>query len=157
MIVQGLIKNNYEDLANDLVEKYLNAISEVYKKTHTLWEVYSPDMYIPATNASGIYMVMPDFVGWTGLAPISMLIENVLGIRLNAPEKKIEWHITQKSTHGLKNIHFLGSTIDLVATRTENGKMILDIESKGQFDLEIYYKQQKQIVKIKNQHTRLEL
>ena len=157
MIVQGLIKNNYEDLANDLVEKYLNAISEVYKKTHTLWEVYSPDMYIPATNASGIYMVMPDFVGWTGLAPISMLIENVLGIRLNAPEKKIEWHITQKSSHGLKNIHFLGSTIDLVATRTENGKMILDIESKGQFDLEIYYKQQKQIVKIKNQHTRLEL
>lgn len=77
-------------MANELVEKYLNAISEVYGKTHTLWEVYSPDMYIPATNASGIHMVQPDFVGWTGLAPISMLIENVLGIRLNAPEKKIE-------------------------------------------------------------------
>ena len=46
----------------------------------------------------------PDFVGWTGLGPIAMLIENVIGLHLNVPEARVEWHVRLTEEHGVKNM-----------------------------------------------------
>lgn len=46
-------------------------------------------VWTPATNASGIHLVEPEFVGWTGLSPISMFIETIFGIEVNAPSETI--------------------------------------------------------------------
>ena len=47
---------------------------------HTIWECYSPTEAKPATNKRG-EIVRPDFCGWSALGPISLFIENVIGIR----------------------------------------------------------------------------
>lgn len=125
MIVEGLKKNGYTDLAIELTKRYLTALSEVYRKTHTLWEVYAPEMYAPASNASGLYMVEPDFVGWTGLGPISMLIETLIGIEMEAPENTIRWNITSTRKHGVRQLFFNGSRVDLIATPVDVGYEVL--------------------------------
>ena len=45
---------------------------------------------------------MPDFVGWTGLSPISVLFEYVFGIKPDAANNKITWHINLLERHGVE-------------------------------------------------------
>lgn len=147
MITQALNKNGYRELARELSQRYLNAIAEVFQKTGTFWEVYSPDMYIPATNASGIHMVEPDFVGWTGLAPISMLIENILGFDLDASNNQIDWHISQEGRQGIKNLHFNGGVLDMIAEPDNKGYQITYNTSKP-IKLVIHLNNKKQVLKM---------
>jgi len=44
----------------------------------------------PAPPHDGIILFIPrqDFVGWSGVGPIALLIENILGIQLNGLENK---------------------------------------------------------------------
>ena len=55
---------------------------DVYNKDKTLWENYSP-VGLGKGNPS-----KPDFVGWTGLVPISIFFEYVLGILKGFLKKK---------------------------------------------------------------------
>lgn len=156
MVVQGLVKNGYESEANEIATKYLDAIYNVFKESKTLWETYSPEMYIPATNASGIYLCQSDFVGWTGLGPISMLIENIIGIRVNAPENIIEWHITNKSSHGLKNLHCNGSIVNLMASYKED-RLSLEVSSEKDMTLKVFYKGEIHSYNLSNQIQSIEI
>lgn len=49
---------------------------------------------------------MSDFVGWTGLSPISIMFEYVFGIKPNAAENKITWHINLTQKHGVEKYPF---------------------------------------------------
>ena len=42
-----------------------------------------------------------DFVGWTDLAPTSLLMENVLGLRANALSNTLFWNINLTDGHGV--------------------------------------------------------
>lgn len=121
MVVEGLKRYGYDDLAEEIARRYLEMLTRVYAKTRTLWEVYSPEIDSPATNASGIHLVEPEFVGWTGLGPISMLIETILGIEVDAPAQTIRWRINGPGRQGIRNLTFAGGRVDLVATPTSEG------------------------------------
>jgi hypothetical protein len=136
MAVQGLTACGYEKQATDLSVKFLDAIWEVYKQTGELWELYSPEMYIPGTNATGVYMCKANYVGWTGLAPISMLIENIIGIRADAIQNKIVWNITQDCVHGIREFRFNKATVSLVATPQPRGYSI-EVTSNKPIRLEL--------------------
>ena len=80
---------------------------EVVKVGHTL----APGMYVtPARNIPipsnphllpfGPSTVAPDFVGWAGLGPIALLIENIIGIQADVPEREIVWYVTRTDRHG---------------------------------------------------------
>ena len=92
----------------------MQAMYTVYRSTGTIWELYAPDMYMPATNETGIYMVKPNFVGWTGLIPISMFIENIIGIRADGSTNRVTWHTEATSRHGISNLHFGRVTTTLI-------------------------------------------
>lgn len=47
-----------------------------------------------------------DFVGRTGIIPITMLIEDVFGIEVNSKDNEIVWHINELSRHSIKNLPF---------------------------------------------------
>jgi len=64
MVVKGLEQHGYYDLASTIAGKFLYSMSEIYKATGTIWEVYSPEMYLPATDASGNICVSP--ILWVG-------------------------------------------------------------------------------------------
>ena len=48
-------------------------------------------------------MARKDFVGWTGLPPIAVLIEYIFGIRANLQEREITLDVTLTDAYGSKN------------------------------------------------------
>jgi len=100
MIIRGLENYGYEDFATEAVERHLKNMSDVLMITGTIWENYAPEA-ASRGNAS-----MGNFVGWSGVGPIAMLIENIIGIRADAPADRLTWRIRRTDRHGIKKFHF---------------------------------------------------
>ena len=84
-------------------------------KDGTLWENYAPE-FVSRGNSS-----RPNFVGWTGLAPISVFFEYVMGIRGDVPNNRIEWHVNCLEKHGIENYPFGNdNTLTLICEAREN-------------------------------------
>ena len=73
----------------------------------------------------------PDFVGWTGLAPISIMFEYVFGIRSDAQNKKITWYINLTEKHGIRGLRLGDAVVDLIceARESENDPPALSVKS----------------------------
>jgi glycogen debranching enzyme len=84
-IIKGLQRYGYEDLAKLSSENHIENMSQVYINyvPHTIWENYAPDYVRPGSQSRG------DFVGWSGCGPIALLIENVLGFRVDGPNDSL--------------------------------------------------------------------
>ncbi len=123
MVAKSLEKYGYLDVAADFAEKTLNHMSETYQKFFpaTIWEAYSPSTPEPAKGKWPGGMSRPDFCGWSALGPISMLIENILGIyHVDAANKRIKYHYRNIGRHGVKNLRFADVCCDIVA---DNGSL----------------------------------
>ena len=117
MTVKGLEKNGQYALADEVARNMLLLQYRTWKdfEPHTIWECYSPTEDKPATNKIGGYS-RPDFCGWSALGPISLFIENVLGIReVNALEKRIVWEPSSGKRNGIKNLKMGGKNFTLIA------------------------------------------
>ena len=132
MTVKGLEKYGHEALAEVIARKNMQTMHKVFQSTGTIWELYSPDMYMPATDATGIHMVKPNFVGWSGLIPISMFIENIIGIRTDGSANRINWRSNSPKRHGIQNLRFGNITTTLIREGDT-----LDIQSNAPYTLEI--------------------
>lgn len=144
MVLKGLTANGYDSLAYDIASKYLNAVVKVYNETGTLWENYAPD-YIKHGNQAH-----QDFVGWTGLVPISVFIEYVLGIQVNCAENKIIWRVNHTERHGITNLPFgKGNNVDLVCnerTSLDEEPEIL-IKSTSPVEVLVIYNGKEKLIK----------
>ncbi|BEJ16604.1 hypothetical protein CspHIS471_0600050 [Cutaneotrichosporon sp. HIS471] len=100
-------------------------------KTHALRSVVLPgitlngthvspgtDEYGSALNAGGgsDHLGKDAFVGWTGLWPITVLLEHIIGIQADSPRGAIQWDLQRTDRHGINNLN-LGVTgvLSLVA------------------------------------------
>ncbi|MBI2430331.1 MAG: hypothetical protein HYV29_16335 [Ignavibacteriales bacterium] len=121
MIIKGLDRfgslrgdqNEYtvNEFATVATEKYLDGLYEVYKKTGTLWENYSPELMMRGSPSKN------DFVGWTGCGPIELLIENILGFRPSGADRKLMWHISRIDRHGIEQLKFGEVTATLICQK----------------------------------------
>jgi hypothetical protein len=102
---------------------------------HTIWECYNPNRPMPARSCDeNRRIVRPDFCGWSALAPISLYLENVIGIyRADAFKKELKWRpgIRTEGAIGVKNFRFGGVTTDLICRGSE-----LSVESDAAYSLE---------------------
>lgn len=104
MVLKGLDQYGKHRLAYDIACAHLDAVVSVFKDTGTVFENYAPE------RVEGVFKrgssSMSDFVGWTGLSPISIMFEYVFGIKPNAAENKITWHINLCERHGVEKYPF---------------------------------------------------
>lgn len=108
MVLKGLSKyGEYDDLAHEIASNFLSTVVTVYNETGTLFENYSPEEAKPGEDAGR------DFVGWTGLAPISIMYEYVFGIKANAADGMITWDVRLTDGHGIRNYPIGDTTVDL--------------------------------------------
>ena len=105
MVARGLAAQGYWRLARTVAENYVGGLAALYRRTGTIWENSAPEIVAPSNDS------IPNFVGWGGLGPIAMLIEHVIGIDMNAPEGKVEWHLGQASRNGVENLGYGGGKI----------------------------------------------
>ena len=73
-IIKGLEACGEEVFATEATEKYLAGMNAVFQRRGTVFENYMPEKIEPSSGIG-------DFVGWSAVGPITLLIENVLGFR----------------------------------------------------------------------------
>ncbi|MDR1809416.1 MAG: T9SS type A sorting domain-containing protein, partial [Prevotella sp.] len=118
--IKGLQRVGADEFAKEASEKYIEGLYQVYLTTGTLWENYASEI-INGNFKQGTNEANPpadcrkDFVGWTGLAPISILIENVLGFRLNGADKVLTYDLRRTDRHGIENLRMADITTSIIA------------------------------------------
>ncbi len=140
MIAAGLKKRGWNSISRDLTMKHLDAMTAVMKnKTFGgIWECYSPETPSPATKDENGGLVRDNFVGWSGLGPIAMLIENVLGLSFDASTNTVSWEIAESGAHGMKNLHFNGRTISLLCGKSSDpDEREIHIETSGEIKVSV--------------------
>ena len=108
MVLKGLEHVGQHELAYEIACNTLDQVITVYQKTGTLWENYAPESANPGNPAK------PDFVGWTGLIPIAVLFEFVLGIKPNAQDDTLIWHVRRLERHGVIRYPLKSGIADLI-------------------------------------------
>lgn len=132
MVVRGLEEYDLDDLAREIAVEHLASVVAVYKETGTIWENYAPRGRRPGKPAK------PDFVGWSGLAPITLLLEYAVGLKPNAAERVLEWSIHSPKRVGVERYWFAGTTVSLVCDNPDaTGARELAIQSDAPFTLRI--------------------
>ena len=105
------------DLANQTARRVIEHMYRTYKEyePHTIWECYSPTGPEPAKFRGKC--VRPDFCGWSALGPISLFIENVIGLTgADAFKNTLSWHLPAVITGaiGVTNYSFGDVVTDVI-------------------------------------------
>jgi hypothetical protein len=129
MVIRGLEANHLMTLARAIALENLDRVFEVYKKTGTVWENYAPDSAAPGKPAK------PDFVGWSGITPILMLLEYKIGLKPDAATNALAWRIDANKRIGCERFRFNGHTATLKAAPAADGRWKISVESDGEFTL----------------------
>lgn len=96
MVLRGLGRAGRDDLAHAIACNHVANVTKVFEQTGTLWENYAPE------SAAAGNPARRDFVGWAGIGPITVLLENVLGIRPAANGRGLIWDIRLLEGHGVR-------------------------------------------------------
>jgi hypothetical protein len=129
MVIRGLEANNHAALARAIALENLDRVFEVYKKTGTVWENYAADSAAPGKPAKS------DFVGWSGITPILMLLEHKIGLKPDAATNTLTWRIQASQRTGCERFRFNGHTATLIAEPAAPGRWKVTVDSDGEFTL----------------------
>jgi hypothetical protein len=135
MVLKGLEKNGYHDLAYDIARNCLENVVTVFQNDGTIYENYMPEQ--PSKGAPA----KPNFVGWSGLFPISILFEYVFGIHPHAREEKIVWDIRLVEEHGVKNYPLGDLSVDLTCAERAGAdeEPIITALCEKPIEIEVHY------------------
>jgi glycogen debranching enzyme len=132
MVLRGLDRAGYNDLAHEISREDLDYVVKVYQETGTLWENYAPERPAQGNKAKG------DFVGWSGLAPIAGLMEYVMGLRADAPSGRLLWDVRLLEGHGVTNYPFgKDGVIDLSCATRSSAMEEPNVEVSATVSLEL--------------------
>lgn len=100
MVVKGLDAAGEKAAAHRLSKRQVEAFAKVFVDTGTVWESYDPEL----VTHGKLYgkPVRRDFVGFSGVSPISLLIEDVFGISVEDGVVKVEPRLTE--AYSVKNL-----------------------------------------------------
>ena len=138
MVTTGLKKYGFFAQARDISMRHLLLLEAVADNPAYggLWESYSPEFEMPATGEDN-QIVRNDFVGWTGLSTVTMLIENIFGFTFDASCNQILWEISDLGRYGIEHLLFNGGYVCLTCEELSNqkGGTVLRVEAEKPFTL----------------------
>jgi hypothetical protein len=100
MVLKGLRASGYGSLAHLIARNHLDNVVQVFEDTGTVWENYAPETAQPGVPAK------PDFVGWSGLPGIAVLLEEVFGLQPDVPAHTLLWDARLLEAHGVTGYPF---------------------------------------------------
>lgn len=137
MVIEGLARYGEHALAREIALNHLDSATHVFTETGTAWENYYPLDYYKGLKAR------PDFVGWSGLAPIHYLIRYAIGIAVDAPNNTVSWEIHEPGRHGIERLSYRlangqWNQISLVAEpANKQGKRLIHSQCQYPFSLKV--------------------
>ncbi|WP_420631289.1 MGH1-like glycoside hydrolase domain-containing protein [Candidatus Leptofilum sp.] len=99
MVLRGLRKIGQHGLAHEIAVNHLTNVAEVYAQTQALWENYSPETAAPGDPAA------KNPIGMAGLTPIAILLEDVIGLTVDWPQRRVFWdrRLESERPYGVEN------------------------------------------------------
>ncbi len=138
--LKGLCARGYRELARAASVRMLEAMSSVCDDPAYggIWECYAPESYRPATTEDG-GLVRSEFVGWGGLAPITVLIENIIGLSFDAPSNTVTFSLDGRERCGLENMIFNGNRISVICSEYHSfrDQTVIEVEAEKPFRLTV--------------------
>lgn len=125
------------DALHDGAKIYPNERKDDYK---TIWECYSAEAASPCTRWDDTYHGRQDFVGWSGLGPIALLIEQVLGFEIRGAENRVVWNLTRTDRHGVERMQVgPNNVVSIIASArgAAAGPTTIQTEALRSFTLEV--------------------
>ena len=120
--------------AAELTRKLLDHMYDTWRgwSPHSIWECYKPDRPEPALNSKN-RLCRADFCGWSALGPISLFLEDIIGIHeVSAAESKICWRLSSAKRHGVRRLAFGENVVSLIY----DGGMV-EVTAARPFTLEV--------------------
>ena len=113
--IRGLYECGFSQYARESAKKYLDVIAQVANDARygSIWECYSPDGARPAIKDTGL-LAMSNFVGCAGVGPVTLFIENVIGLHFDAWNNTVTFEITHNKKSGIENMSFCGGKLSIV-------------------------------------------
>ncbi|MDX9719644.1 MAG: carbohydrate-binding module family 20 domain-containing protein [Myxococcota bacterium] len=104
---------------------------------NTLWELYAPDALAPGTRWDAQFLGRQQFVGWTGLGPIALLLEQLIGLQADAEQDRLVWRISRTDEHGVRGFRFGDQLVDLIAQerRSHEEPLLIEVQTSDPFTL----------------------
>lgn len=137
LVTCGLERQGYHKLAKEIAINHLDAVSQVFVQTGTIWENYPPDE-ISSGDADN-----KDFVGWSGLGPILYMVQYGVGLAVERESGVLCWEIDEalvkEGAIGCNHYWFQGKTADFSA-RLCDGILKVEIKAEADFELKIIHK-----------------
>ena len=134
MVISGLWERGYRKEAMEIANNHFGNVFKVWQDTGTFWEYYAPEEVAPG------FMARKDFVGWTGLPPIAVFIEYILGIKSDFSENKVEWDIHNIEAHGIERYPFGPEgvvTLKAAGRKSASDKPAITVTTNVPFDLTV--------------------
>lgn len=154
--IRGLAQAGYDALAYDAALAHVRTMRAVYDAPPTdtdrlapqerdgdyatIWECYAPDATTPCTRWDATYYGRQDFVGWSGLGPIALLIEEILGLDVDALDGRVTWRIRRTDRHGVERLPLgAGHQVSLVADARAAGatEVVVHVTASRAFTLHV--------------------
>ena len=133
-IVSGLRFSGETAAAHRLAKRHVEAVAKVFADTGTIWDSYDPEKIAPGKLYGN--PVRKDFVGFSGVTPIAMLIRDVFGM-VFTPEK-IVWTRRLKERHGIENLTLPDGNVISLIYDPKDGKPVL----KSSKPIELDYREE---------------
>ena len=131
MVLKGLDRYGKYDLSHKIGMNYLQNVVSVFNDTGTVWENYAPLFGEDGKPHQG-GISHSDFVGWTGIVPISVLFEYVFGIKPDAENNTIRWNIDLTEQFGVENYPFgKDATLSLQCSSRDNAAAEPEVEIRS--------------------------
>lgn len=114
--VKALEKYGMFRLATEVAATTLDWMVQTWdqQEPHSIWECYAPEKPEPGTNKWG-NRCRSNFCGWSALGPISLLIENVIGIvEANALTGCLKLRGGLPGRRGVRNFRFGQYRLDII-------------------------------------------
>jgi hypothetical protein len=172
MVMKGLDATGQEELAHEIAKNHLDNVVKVFESEdfrwkgeeqfrqffhltdlkfddkHTLWENYAPDVIAPGSHSK------PGYVGWTGLPPITVFLEDVMGLIPDATSNRLTWHIRLLEEHGIRRYPFGPTgTMDLKCNSrsSRNAQPSIEIHSNVPVTLDMIWEGGTKTLKIEKE------
>ena len=93
----------------------------------------------PGTRWDATLYGRQDFVGWTGLGPIALLLEQVIGLEADAARDRLTWRIHRPDRHGVIGYRFGDQLIDMIVEDASESPRAIRVTTSDSFTLQVEY------------------
>lgn len=153
MVIKGLEKYNQYEMARDCAIRHLYFVldsmhqaGEEHKRDQkpTFWEAYQPQSEGKAVWAERPDWPRPQYLPFTGLSTITLMIENIVGLYISLPRKTVDWIIPNLEIMGIENMSLKRNMVTILSNKSGRGWEIhMESEKLYYFTINVLGKKKK--------------